>query len=74
MKQFPRLDPSDIGGVNRDKRNRRTAPIDEFNLVCGAALANVNHGADIAAIQFLVIGLSIEYDEGVLCYHLSSSG
>ena len=74
MKQFPWLDPSDIGGVNGNKCNRRTAPIDEFNLVCGAALVNVNHGADITAIQFLVFGLSIEYDEGVFCYHLSSSG
>jgi hypothetical protein len=74
VKQFSRLDPSDIRGVNSNECDRRTATIDEFNFVCDAAPVNVNNGADITAIQFLVFGFSIEYDEGVFCNHSSSSG
>jgi hypothetical protein len=74
MEQFSRLDPSDIAGVNGNQCDRRTAAIDKLDLVCDAALVNVDNGANIAATEFFVFGFSIEYDEGVFSDHSSSSG
>jgi hypothetical protein len=74
MKQFPRLDPSDVSRLNGNQRHGRSTTIDEFDLVCDTALVDVYNGAHIATMQPFVIGFSIEYNEGVLSDHSSSSG
>lgn len=59
MKQFARGNSSNILSIDGNQRSRRTASVDELNLVGDTALVHMNCSPDITAMQLLMIRLAI---------------
>lgn len=63
MEDFAGQDAADIFRVNGNQRDRCAAAVNELHLVCCTVLVNVNDGADVTTMKFLVFGITVKYDK-----------
>ena len=71
MKKLSWLDAPDIRGVDRQQSDRRTAAVNEFDLVGNSTLVDMDNRADIATTELLMVRFAIENDERMFDYHLT---
>jgi len=74
MQKFSWLHAPDIRGIYRQQSDRRTAAVNEFDLVSNSTLVDMDNRADITTAEFLAVRFAIQQDERMFAYPSFSSG